>query len=228
LKELLLNLRILYKLMARVVRMKNAEELIPTRQSLLSRLKDWSDQESWKLFFDTYWRLIYNTALRAGLTDAEAQDVVQETVISVLKSMRTFKYDSASGSFKGWLLRATGWRITDQFRKRQRGIDQQNSESPADEGTATIDRVPDPAGLALEVAWDEEWDKNLMEAATDRIKRRVDPKQYQIFDLHVFKGWSVSKVARTLNVNPGRVYLAKHRITHLIKKEIHYLQTKPL
>jgi RNA polymerase sigma-70 factor (ECF subfamily) len=88
--------------------------------------------------------------------------------------------------------------------------------------------VPDPAGLALEVAWDEEWDKNLMEAATDRIKRRVDPKQYQIFDLHVFKGWSVSKVARTLNVNPGRVYLAKHRITHLIKKEIHYLQTKPL
>jgi RNA polymerase sigma-70 factor (ECF subfamily) len=142
--------------------------------------------------------------------------------------MRTFKYDSASGSFKGWLLRATGWRITDQFRKRQRGIDQQNSESPADEGTATIDRVPDPAGLALEVAWDEEWDKNLMEAATDRIKRRVDPKQYQIFDLHVFKGWSVSKVARTLNVNPGRVYLAKHRITHLIKKEIHYLQTKPL
>jgi DNA-directed RNA polymerase specialized sigma24 family protein len=99
---------------------------------------------------------------------------------------------------------------------------------PVPETPATIDRVPDPAGLALEVAWDEEWDKNLMEAATDRIKRRVDPKQYQIFDLHVFKGWSVSKVARTLNVNPGRVYLAKHRITHLIKKEIHYLQTKPL
>jgi hypothetical protein len=30
------------------------EEFIPTRYSLLSRLQDWDDQESWKDFFDTY------------------------------------------------------------------------------------------------------------------------------------------------------------------------------
>jgi RNA polymerase sigma factor (sigma-70 family) len=208
--------------------MKNADELIPTRQSLLGRLKDWDDQDSWKAFFDTYWRLIYNTAVKAGLTDAEAQDVVQETIISVLKGIRTFKYDSASGSFKSWLLRATGWRIIDQFRKRQRGIDQRKGEAPTGTGTATIERLPDPAGLALEVTWNDEWDKNLMDAARDRVKRRVDPKQYQIFDLHVFKGWSVSRVARALKVNPGRVYLTKHRITSLIKKEIQYLRTKPI
>src|SRR5580658_10178103 len=53
---------------------------IPTRRSLLSRLKNWNDNESWKTFFDTYWRLIYNTAVRAGLNDAEAQDVVQDTI----------------------------------------------------------------------------------------------------------------------------------------------------
>jgi len=38
---------------------ENPDELIPTRQSLLGRLKDWEDQASWREFFDTYWRLIY-------------------------------------------------------------------------------------------------------------------------------------------------------------------------
>src|SRR3954471_1118795 len=108
--------------------MNDVNELIPTRQSLLSRLKDWNDQESWKVFFDTYWKLIYNAAVKAGLTDAEAQDVVQETVLSVLKKMPGFDYSAEKGSFKGWLLRLTSWRIVDQLRKRQKGIEVRNGE----------------------------------------------------------------------------------------------------
>ena len=40
------------------------EELLPTRYSLLSRLQNWEDHESWRVFFDTYWRLIYSVALK--------------------------------------------------------------------------------------------------------------------------------------------------------------------
>lgn len=206
----------------------SANELIPTRQSLLSRLKDWNDQESWKVFFDTYWRLIYNAAVKAGLTDAEAQDVVQETVISVLKSMPGFDYEAENGSFKNWLLRLTGWRIVDQLRKRQRDIEPPKYRSRTSTSTATAERVADPASLRLEATWDEEWERNLLEAAIERVKRKVDSKQYQLFDLYVFKKWSVSRVAQTLKVNPGRVYLAKHRINNLIKKEITHLRTKPI
>lgn len=209
--------------------MNNGNELIPTRRSLLSRLKDWKDQESWKLFFDTYWKLIYNAAMKAGLTDAESQDVVQETVISVMKSMPEFKYDGAGGSFKSWLLKLTTWRIGDQFRKRQRGIHQPFREGDdTSTGSNVLDRTPDPSGQKLEVIWDEEWEKNLMDAAVERVKRKVDGKQYQIFDLYVFKNWPVTKVAGTLKVNVGRVYLVKHRIGALIKKEINWLRAKPL
>ena len=207
--------------------MSDANELIPTRQSLLSRLKDWNDQDSWRLFFETYWKLIYNAAVKAGLTDAEAQDVVQETVISVSKSMSNFDYDCEKGSFKNWLLLLTRWRITDQFRKRQRGIENRR-KSPTSTRTATVDRVPDPEGLALEAVWNKEWESNLMQAAIERVKRKVDPKLYQVFDLYVFKKWPVSRVARTLKVNAGRVYLTKHRIGNLIKKEVAHLQTKPI
>src|SRR6266498_5508962 len=96
----------------------HSDELIPTRASLINRLKDWQDQSSWQEFFDTYWKLIYGVARKTGLTDAEAQDVVQETMVSVAKHMPGFQYDPAIGSFKAWLLNMTRWRIIGQFRKR--------------------------------------------------------------------------------------------------------------
>jgi RNA polymerase sigma-70 factor (ECF subfamily) len=205
----------------------NAEnELLPTRQSLLSRLKDWNDKESWKAFFDAYWRLIYNAAIKSGLTDAEAQDAVQETLISVMKIMPDFHYDAKKGSFKGWLLHLTKWRIADQLRKRQPRIERQRCDSPTADETATVERLPNPDGPELEAVWDEEWERNLIESAIERVKKKVDPRQYQLFDLYVLREWTVSKVARTLSVNPGLVYLAKHRINHLLKKEIAYLRTK--
>jgi RNA polymerase sigma-70 factor (ECF subfamily) len=201
-------------------------ELLPTRQSLLSRLKDWNDQESWRAFFDAYWRLIYNTGIKSGLTDAEAQDAVQETLICVMKSMPNFQYDATKGSFKGWLLTLTKWRISDQIRKRQQGIEHQRRDSSRSDDTATVDRVPGPDGLELDAVWDEEWERNLIEAAIERVKKRVDPKQYQLFDLYVLREWKVSKVALTMKVNPGLVYLAKYRINRLLRKEIACLRSK--
>ena len=44
------------------------DEFLPTRRTLLSRLKNREDEQSWKDFFDTYWKLIYGVAIRAGLT----------------------------------------------------------------------------------------------------------------------------------------------------------------
>src|SRR6266566_4295802 len=208
--------------------MKAEDELIPTRASLLRRLKDWQDEASWKVFFDTYWRLIYNAAIKAGLSDAEAQDVVQETAISVCKTMPNFQYKAVGGSFKSWLRKLTAWRIGDQFRNRQRNIQSDKRLADATARTATVDGVPDPAGSSLETIWDEEWEQNLMKVATDRVKRAVDPKQYQIFDLYVLKNMPARKVASTLKVNLGRVYLAKHRIGNMIKKELKYLHTKPI
>src|SRR5437762_9616110 len=95
--------------------------LLATRRSLVDRLANWDDRERWQQFFDTYWKLIYSAARKSDLTDAEAQEVVQETVITVAKNIDKLKYDPAIGSIKGWLLQITRWRIADQFRKREPG-----------------------------------------------------------------------------------------------------------
>src|SRR5690606_23355846 len=94
------------------------DEFLRTRESLLVRLKSWDDQESWADFFQTYWRLIYSAALKAGLNDAQAQDVVQDTIIVVAKKMKDFTYDRAMDSFKGWLLYLTRKRIALEYRRK--------------------------------------------------------------------------------------------------------------
>jgi len=200
----------------------------PTRESLLERLRDLGDHEGWKVFFDLYWKLIYSAAMKAGLNDAEAQDVVQETVISVCRHMPGFEYDRKKGSFKTWLLRLTSWRIVDQLRKRQRDIEQPPPESGTSTETTGIERLPDPVNAGIRKVWDEEWESTLLDGAMDRVKRRTDPKQYQVFYLYAVKKWPVSKVARTLKVSRGMIYLIKHRVGSAIKKEITRLQDKPI
>lgn len=195
-------------------------EVLATRRSLVERLGDWNDRARWQQFFDSYWRLIHGTARKAGLTEAEAQEVVQETLITVAKKIGKLKYDPALGSFKGWLLHITRWRIADQFRKRRPDAAQPSRTDRDEARTRTIDRIADPAGLDLDAVWDDEWRKNVMKGAVARVKRKVDAKQYQIFDCYVFKQWPAQKVAAELRVNIAQVYLVKHRVAALLKKEI--------
>jgi RNA polymerase sigma factor (sigma-70 family) len=201
-------------------------ELIPTRKTLLSRLRNWNDQTSWQDFFDTYWKLIYKAARESGLSDAEAQDVVQDTVISVMKKMPEFKYNPEIGSFKGWLLKLTHWRIIDQVRKRSPAAARGAKPLTDTRRTGTVERVPDPAGSRLEAMWNEEWEQNLMDAAIQRVKNKADPKQFQLFDLYVMKKMPVTKITQALQISAARVYLAKHRLLVLIKKEVKQLETE--
>jgi RNA polymerase sigma factor (sigma-70 family) len=205
-----------------------ADDLIPTRYSLLSRLQDWGDQESWKVFFDLYWRLIYSVAIKSGLSEAEAQDVVQETVIRVAKGIHKFKRDRALGSFKGWLRNVTRWCIADQLEKRRMAGPHERVD-PSDHGSCPVlEEIPDPASLDLESVWDAEWQANLFHTAIERVKRCVKEEHYQVFHLYVVKQWPAGEISRALKVNVGQVYLIKHRISTLIKREIRILKKTPV
>ena len=194
------------------------DELIPTRATLIQRLKNWQDQASWQDFFDTYWKLIFTVAIQAGLTEVEAQDVVQETMFSVARHMPSFTYDRV-GSFKTWLLNMTRWRIRDQIRRRQSLAHRRPFSSETATGTSTADKVVDPSTENLDALWDSQWEQNLFEAAIAKVKRSVDPQKYQVFDLYVKKEWSAEKVAEAFGINVSQVYLAKRRISEMIKEE---------
>ncbi len=205
-----------------------SEEFLPTRRSLLTRLKNWDDQEGWREFFETYWRLIYSVARKAGFNDAEAQDLVQETILAVARKMRDFHYDPALGSFKSWLLLNVRSRIADQLRRRQARI--QTVAPGAGDGprTALMERVPDPAADFLDSVWEEEWRHSVFEAALARVKNKVTPRQFQIFDLYALQQVPLGRITKHLGVTAAQAYLAKHRVGRLVRKEVERLETKML
>ncbi len=195
-----------------------------TRKSLIARLDNWEDQKTWDEFYQTYWRLIYSVAVKAGLRSDEAFDCVQETVLSIAKQSKKKLYDPEQGSFKTWLMNMTRWRINDQFRKRKKDTAMVPSDWENDRKTAVIDRVEDPAGDVLSRLWNIEWKKNVADAALARVKAQVSPKQYQIFDCYVVKQWDARKVQEKLNVSMAQVYLAKHRVGSVLKRELAKLE----
>jgi RNA polymerase sigma-70 factor (ECF subfamily) len=76
----------------------------------------------------------------------------------------------------------------------------------------------------LDRLWDIEWRKNVADAALARVRAQVSPKQYQIFDCYVIKQWEASKVQEKLNVSMAQVYLAKHRVGSVLKRELAKLE----
>ena len=200
-----------------------------TRKSLIERLKNWEDQKSWDEFYKTYWRLIYSVAIKSGLRNDEAFDAVQETILCIAKQQKEGKYDPEQGSFKAWLMNMTRWRITDQFRKRKKDTAMPSSGNDDDSRrTATLDRFEDPKGPEIEKVWDAEWNRNLTDRGLEIVKNRVSPKQFQIFDCYVVKGWAANRVKSELGVSIAQVYLAKHRVGAILKKEIQTLEKQLL
>ena len=104
-----------------MIRVMAAEEnsSLATRPSLLNRLKAGDDTQGWQDFYRLYGPLIRNFARKAGLTEDEAEEVVQETAVSVARNLPGYTYDPKVCAFKTWLLNLTQWRVTDQLRKRR-------------------------------------------------------------------------------------------------------------
>jgi RNA polymerase sigma-70 factor (ECF subfamily) len=218
--------------MAKSRLISDADELAPTRLSLIERLRDLDDQGSWQEFFDTYWKLIYCAAIKGGLPDDEAEDVVQETIIGIARNMENFRYEPEVCSFKGWLMHVTRCRIIDHLRKNPAA---KYSFVPIETDTKTGEKLeagPQPVqpGCAseqeFENLWDEEWKKNLVDAAMERVKRKVTPEHYQIFYLHSVKGMLGRDIAELFGASLAKVYVIRHRVARLIKQEVRSLEQK--
>jgi RNA polymerase sigma-70 factor (ECF subfamily) len=113
----------------------------------------------------------------------------------------------------------------DQLRKRKTN-GAPRFHTNGDARTATVEGVADPASLNLDSVWDQEWEHQILEAAVQRVKHKVKPEHYQIFHLCVFKEWPVKKVAAELDVSAAQVYLVKHRVGALLRKEVKAMEQR--
>jgi RNA polymerase sigma-70 factor (ECF subfamily) len=137
--------------------------------------------------------------------------------------MGDFRYDPTKGRFKGWLRQITRRRIADQLRKRYR---EGRQALDAGDAAAESGNLPEPVAADLDSIWEREWEQRLTMLALERVKRRVRPEHYQIFDLCVAQDWPVKKVSKALGVSASLIYVTRHRIAAMLKKEVRQIQNE--
>ncbi len=195
-----------------------------THESLLLRLKDVHDGRAWDRFYNTYKGLILSYARRKGCTEQMAQDVLQETFITLTKKMPSFEYDRLKGKFRGFLLVIVKSRIVDAYRR-------ENKHTKL--GRIIPDGLP---GMDLsecatstndwEAEWDREWENNLLLEALKKVKERVKPHIYNSFRMYVLEKRSADEVSRSLNIPKDNIYEHRRRLTELLQKEVALLRNE--
>jgi RNA polymerase sigma-70 factor (ECF subfamily) len=196
----------------------DTSEWLETRASLLARIRNPEDHAGWREFDRIYRRLLWGVARRWGLNETEAEDVAQDTMVSVLKSMPGFEYRPETCSFKSWLRRLTESRIVDFLRRRQSAEGGRRGVGGRSANERAVAEMADPHGLDLEAVWEAEWRQAVVELALVKLRCRVRPQPYQIFYLLAVKEQSPREVARRLAVSRARVYLTRFRVAPIFAR----------
>lgn len=194
-----------------------------TRRSLLTRLKNWEDQQGWREFMDKYGRFIYALARKAGFSPEESEDVVQDTLVSVAKKIPGFRYLGEKGSFKAWLVMIVKSRIIDALRKKYRRLP--SAGAGPEDGTRLEERIAQQEDeLGHEAMWQQEWESYVLDTALSRVKDRLPAKHFLAFRMCCQQQKAPGEVAKALGLSLPMVYLIRHRAGRLVAAEIHHLR----
>jgi RNA polymerase sigma-70 factor (ECF subfamily) len=184
-----------------------------TRPSLLVRLRDARDSESWREFVELYGPIVYRFGRRHRLQDADAADLTQEVLRGVSAGMGRFDYDPRRGSFRGWLFTLVHRKLYDLLARRRRQ-EQASGDSAAQE---LLDELPAPDS---EEVWKEEHERQLFAWAAEQVHDQFTETTWRAFWATAVEGRDAAAVAEELNLSVGSVYVAKSRVQARLREQI--------
>lgn len=196
---------------------ENSQSTDSTRQSLLLRVRDLSNQMAWNEFVGLYAPRIHAWCLRWELQESDAADVTQEVLCKLVQALREFEYDRSRGAFRAWLKTITGNTVRDLVRDwkkpgraRAGSVDDavlQSLESPA---------AVDGLMRQIEAAHDQE----VLRAAESQVRQRVETHTWDAYRLTAVEQRTPADAARQLGMPIAEVYVAKSRVLRMLREEV--------
>ncbi|HIF01453.1 MAG: sigma-70 family RNA polymerase sigma factor [Fuerstiella sp.] len=191
-----------------------------TRASLLLRVQNPADRDSWNEFVSIYTPQIYLWAMRFGLQDADAEDATQVVLIKLVHSLRKFEYDRSKGAFRGWLRTVSQNAVRDLFRNLNRVEHGLGGLSRFDQLHNLEARDPQQE---LERILEHEARKNILAEAEEFVRARVKPANWRAWKLTARNGVSAADAAAELGLKISDVYVARTRITKMLRAAVENL-----
>jgi RNA polymerase sigma-70 factor (ECF subfamily) len=179
-----------------------------TSASLLERLKSPTDQNAWARFVRLYTPMIYSWARRVGLQEADAADLVQDVLTTLVRKLPEFHYEK-DRSFRGWLRTVT----LNRWRDRARRLAVRPPEAPGEQ----VDDLPAPeADSFAEV----EYRQHLVARALEVMQEEFQPATWKACWELVVVGRPAADVGRELGISENAVYLARGRVLRRLRREL--------
>jgi RNA polymerase sigma factor (sigma-70 family) len=183
-----------------------------TTTTILHELRDYGNRSAWESFSARFRRPIVSFVKGMGLSDIDAEDVAQETLIAFAEGYRRGQYDRTKGRLSRWLF---GIAYRQALSGRRAGARQAGRDGYAVADTTFWAGVSDHHA---EVSWDQAWEQALLEQCLDRVRAEVEPVTFRAFELVVRGERSATQAADELNVPIKVVYNAKHRILKRVRE----------
>ena len=179
----------------------------PTQSSLLVRLRDTSDNESWSEFYAIYEPFLAAVARRAGLAEQQVPDVVAAVFAICVRTLPEFEYDRGKGAFRGWLKTVTQRVVYDHWRKAGRQIDRK----PLPDGVepATTDDVWQQ--------WDAAHREHVLHTALSAVQADSRQQTWDCFQMHILERAPAAKVAGRLGLKVNAVFTNASRVLSRVR-----------
>lgn len=185
-----------------------------TSLSLLDALRVAPSDESWRRLVDLYTPLIRGWLRRQGMTNQDADDVVQDVLAVVVRRLADFERQPQVGSFRSWLRTITVNCLRDFWRSPK--------SRPLATGTSDwqkmLDELQDPhSGVSR--LWNEEHDRHVTQRLLEMIEPQFEPKTWRAFQRVAVEGARAADVAAELGMTVNAVFIAKSRVLTKLRDE---------
>jgi RNA polymerase sigma-70 factor (ECF subfamily) len=174
------------------------------------------DQAAWGEFVDRYGPRIVKWCRKWRLQDADVLDVSQAVLARLAKRLRQFEYDPLL-SFRGLLRKLVHDALKDALAARGRIVAGGGSEvwEMLESTVAREDLIQ---------RLEEEFDLELLEAASRLVRQRVAPHTWEAYRLTTDEGLSGAEAAARLGMQVATVYVAKGTVLRMLQEEIRSLE----
>jgi RNA polymerase sigma-70 factor (ECF subfamily) len=177
-----------------------------TRSSLLRRIHDHQDSESWNEFDGVYRPLLTQYARQRGMSAQVAEEIAQDCLIAVAKQISGFE---RRRSFRAWLRAIVDHKVADHLAK-QRGRKKTVGDAAL---SALRDYAPQPGD-----AWEQQWNEAVATMLAKRLQTSFAAHTVQAFTLYVLDGKPVEEISTALGMTANQIYVAKSRVARYLRE----------
>ena len=184
-----------------------------TPLSLLHRLSSKPDDSDWRRLLDIYSPLIRRWLSSYGISEPEADDLMQEVFQTLLMEIRTFKHNGNTGAFRRWLRLTIVHRLKGFWRDRK-----MESLTNGDDANIVLKHMEDPASDP-NLFWDQEHDSHVANGLLRLVEPQFTVSTWQAFRMQVMEGIKARMVAEQLGISVNAALIAKSRVMKALREE---------